>query len=178
MPRMKPIRSAHTPARKLARLIASAWLMLGWIGAVLFTDNVRINRRHIHRRYSWLSLGKMARVISHLVVVRAKQLMHRVTAAPARDFTAGGFKRRIRRGARLRALIGARLRNALRHPNLARRYARLLHVLANLDLYARRMIRRLHRGMTRTRPILPVRPAHADARSVGEPRALALIDTS
>ena len=175
---MKHIRPAHTPARKLARLIASAWLMLGWIGAVLFTDRVPINRRHMRSRYSWLSLGKMARVISHLVVARAAQLMHRVTAAPARDFTGAGFRRRFRRGLRLRSMIGASLRRALRHPNLAQRYARLLHVLANLDLFARRMIRRLHRGMTRTRPILAVRPPHQRARSVGEPRALALVDSS
>jgi len=178
MGRMNPHRSNPAQKRKLARLIAAAWLTLAWIGAALFTDTLRIDRRHIRRRYYWLNLDRIARVIACLVVSRAGAMMPSVNRPPVRDFTGSGFKRRLRRTRMLRAFFGSKLRKALKHPDIARRYARLVRALLDIDALARRIVRRLKRGLSRLRPILPLRPPHHRVRSLGAPAALAHIDSS
>jgi len=175
---MNQIRSTHSKERKLARLIAAAWLVLAWIAAALFSEALPINRRHIKQRYRWLNLDRIAGVIACLVVARAGHLMHKLNARSQRDYARAGFARRMRRGHMLRTLIGARLRKALKYPNVTQRYARLLHVLTHIDLWTQRMIRRLHRGTTRIRPLIAVRPPHQPARSVARLCAPALNDSS
>ena len=179
---MKPIRSTHTPPRKVARLIAGAKLVLAWIGMMLFTDAApQPKRRYLRTRYWWLaSLDRIARTIGHLILARAVQLSrrrpkHRTTPL---DYVGAGFARRIRRGAMLRALLGSALRKALKHPDQATRFARLVHTLNNIDAYARRLLHRLRRGATRLYAIIAVRPPHARVLSLVGPCTPALVDSS
>jgi len=178
MPRMKLIRSTPTAERKLARLVARAWLTLAWIGAALFGDTLRINRRYIRQRFVWLDLDRIARVVACLVIARAQQLRHRISVRPLRNCAAPGFTRRIRRGHYLRTVFGSALRKALKHPNLAQRFGRIVRALASIDRLARRIIHRLRRGMTRTCPVLAVRPPHTSVSSVAAAPAVPCADTS
>ena len=178
MLRMKLIRSTPAAERKLARLAAWAWLTLAWIGATLFGEAVRVDRRHIRRRFRWLELDRIAYVVSWLIIGRGHQLMHRLNVRPLRNYAAPGFTRRIRRGHYRRTVFGSALRKALKHPNLAQRFARIVEALANIDRLARRIIHRLRRGMTRTCPMLAVRPPHASLSSVAAAPDVTCADTS
>ena len=177
---MNIARSTPTQQRKLARLISVMWLVLAWIGRMFFTDDAPIRRRHMRSRYRWLDLNYIARVIACLVVARAVDFApyRPVWKRQLRNHARAGFRRIIAHSHVRRTLIGSRLRKALKHPDIAQRFARLAHVLANIDAYARRLAHRLRNGRTRACPILPIRPPHAPLRSVAPVCALEAADSS
>ena len=167
---------------RFARLIAWARLMLAWIGAVLFsTGAVAVKRRHIRRRYGFLSLDRMAHMTACLIFARACDLARRPPVrrgAPLLDHAPHGFAKRTRGRHLLRSAIGSKLRGALRHRDLGVRLSILIDALANLDAWARLLVARLNRGFTRLLAIIPVRPPHDNVRDTAAPSAPYAADTS
>lgn len=178
---MNITRSPHISEQRFARLTAWAGLMLAWIGMMLFgAERPRPRRRLLRRRYRYLSLHPMARLIARFVVMRAAEMLNR---RPARsdvrcDFAPDGFARRTRPRQLVRAAIGSRLRRALRHRDIAARFAVLAHALANLDALVAGFMRRARRGLTRLYPITLAAPPADAVRSSAPPPAACAADTS
>ncbi|MBC7769622.1 MAG: hypothetical protein H7124_12645, partial [Phycisphaerales bacterium] len=158
---MKQNRSAPTNAHKLARLIAWAQLMLAWIGMMLFSETApQFSRRHMLQRYRHLTLQPLARLVGHLILIRAAHFAGDGTRAQRqlRNYAPAGFARRMRPRQLVRSSIGSVLRKALRHRDLGQHFAILVHALAHLDTHARALARRLRRGRSRLCPIVLTRP--------------------
>ena len=173
------MRTTHPPTptiNRLPRLIVWATAMILWAAAVLLGER-RINRRHIRQRYRALGLTKLTHLVRNLMIIRAAQLIRRRPSRPWRNFAPAGFRRR--RGIlRLRAIAGSRLRRLLNDGASPARVMRLIHIIRNLDAYVRRFL--LHRGehgMSRSTPIIAVRPPHETTRSLTQQTPL-LADSS
>jgi hypothetical protein len=70
----------------------------------------------------------------------------------------------------LRRVAGSWLRRSLASEGgAALRISRLLAALADLDTLARRLVRRLRRGLTRLRPIVMTRAPQSACTSLAEP---------
>lgn len=177
---MKPIRSHRKLERNVARLIRLATLTLAWIGMMLFSDqSAPANRRYIRQRYRWLKLDRIARVVRNLVIARAGLMLRKRAQRRIRfDHTPAGFVRVVRIESLLRALAGSELRKRLRHRDIGRRFALLVEALNTIDALARRLLRRLRRGLTRLRPILMRRPPAAPVCAVAPAPAIAFADSS
>ena len=180
---MKLIPSIRLAEHRRARITTWARLMLAWIGMMLFAPepprakNGQL-RRLIRRRYPQLSLAPMARLVAHLIFMRALAML-RVRRRPrVRDFTGAGFRRRLNPRHVLRAAIGSRVRAGLRHPDLRTRFARIVAAFNEVDAIAARLVRRLRRGLMRRTAIVAVRPPRANVRSVGFATSVAFADTS
>lgn len=154
MPRMhshRPILSQH----RLRRLVLWALAMLRWLRAVLFSDQPLV-WRHL-RRFEEASLGGLAHLTRHLLIVRALDL-----AGPPplrRTFSFWRRGRDMRRAHFWRSALGAKLRRALRSRDPATHMTRLIDVLSNLDTYAVQLARRFRSGLPRlSRTAAPVAP--------------------
>jgi hypothetical protein len=145
----------HLPKRHLskhrrARLIAWTLAMLAWLAWVFSADRAP-KRRHMRRRYGFISLDRLARTVALLIVVRASEFAGRRT-------TSNPFFARIR-GRQCwprhvtRSVIGARLRRALKHEDFTTRVAILVDALRRIDIWAATRVPRRRRGMTRLWPI-------------------------
>jgi hypothetical protein len=156
-------------SHRLVRLIAWARLALAWAAMMLFSEDApRPTRRRI-RRYGLLSLDRLERLVRNLVLIRAAQLARRPARRCTFAFAPAGFRRRRRTRQLLRAVAGSRLRRALRDRDPAKRMARLVQALADIETLARRIVRRLPKGLTRVRALVAVRPPHERIRSLAAP---------
>jgi hypothetical protein len=140
----------HLPKHARARLIAWTLAMLAWIAWALSAATTP-NRRHIRRRYGFVSLDRLARTVALLIVSRAADLAHR------RRRDRNPFFNRVR-GRQVwprhvqRSIIGARLRRALKHKNFTSRVALLTDALKRIDVWAAPVVKRLRDGMTKLWP--------------------------
>jgi hypothetical protein len=145
----------HLPKRHLtkhrrARLIAWTLAMLAWLAWVFSADRAP-KRRHMRKRYGFISLDRLARAVALLIVVRASERAGRRT-------TSNPFFARIRGRQRwprhvTRSVIGARLRRALKHRDFTTRVAILIDALRRIDIWTATQVSRRRRGMTRLWPI-------------------------
>ncbi len=153
----------HLSKHARARLIVWTLAMLAWVAWALSAATIP-KRRHIRRRYAFLSLDRLARTVALLIVARAGEL------ARARRHKRNPFFNRIR-GRQVwprhitRSIIGARLRRALKHKTFTTRVALLTDALKRVDAWAAPLVKRLRHGMTklwprRTKPS-PVTPLAA-----------------
>lgn len=170
-----PIISAH----RFARLLAWARLALAWAAMMLFSDDAPLlDLRRCIRRFRLLSLDRLARMVRNLVIVRAAQMAGpRARRRTARSFAPPGFARRKRPARILRSCGGSALRRALRDRDPARRMTRIIQALRDIDQWARKLVRRLRRGLTRLRPLVMRRPPSSLVCSLAAPAAFAA-DTS
>lgn len=138
---MKLPPSSLNPDRR-ARVILWARMMLAWVALALFAPAVHIDCRHLQRRWGFLSLDVLERLVCALVLIRAVEIARPRGAPkpPPRNAAPAGFRRRTRRGALMRATIGSRLRRALKHHDPRERIARLLAALADIDGFAHRYL--------------------------------------
>jgi hypothetical protein len=142
----------HLSKHRRARLIAWTLAILAWL-AWAFSAERAPQRRHMRRRYGFISLEGLARTIALLVVSRAGELAcmrRRANPFFARVRGRQRWPRHIKR-----SIIGARLRRRLKHPDFATRVAILAAAAANLDAWATAHIKKLRRGMTRLWAIAP-----------------------
>ena len=149
---------------RTARLISWAVTMLRWIALVLFSDTVA-PRRHGRQRYRFVSLFWLKKLLYSLAIVRAVQ-MAGVTRTPprrVRNAAPSGFRRRVNRPFKMRAILGSRLRKALRARTARERITRLIDAFADLDGFARRyLVPRALRRLTKLCAIV-MRAPPADA---------------
>jgi hypothetical protein len=171
----------HKPPRfitkhRLARLVAWAQAMLTWLARALLAD-VAPSRRHIRQRYPAFSLDWAERIVRALAVTRAVELagLRKRPRPPLRNAAGRGFRRRVARGAVLRAVAGSRFRKALKHRDAAQRLQRLIAAFADIDAFARRhLVARARRRLTRLHAVIPSAPPSAPclAQAAPEPRAV------
>jgi len=158
---------------RLARLTLWALSILVWAAGALF-GNGRAKRRHIRQRYGALSIGKLTHMVRNLLLIRAARFQR----APLmlkhwRIYTQPGFHRRRAPRNKLRSIAGGRLRRFMTHGSLMQRLARLIRIVRNLDLYARRfMLRRVRNGATRLLAIQLTRAVQEAASGTRAPQPL------
>jgi hypothetical protein len=146
------LQKRHLSKHRRARLIAWTLAILAWV-AWVFSAERAPKRRHMRQRYGFISLDRLARTVALLVVSRAGELARmRRRANPffARVRGRQRWPRHIKR-----SIIGARLRQRLKHADFATRVAILAAAAANLDAWAVAHIKKLRRGMTRLWAIAP-----------------------
>lgn len=163
---MIALMKAHRPfltQHRLRRLALWTLTLLQWIAAILSTDHA-LGSRQLQQRFVFLSLPWLTRRVSLILIVRASQL-----AGPRRRQRIRFWRRGrdMRCSHLIRTVLGARLRRALRHKDACAWIAKLIHVLRNLDAYARPLRRRLHGGLTR---LWRRAPAIAPATPIYAPR--------
>jgi hypothetical protein len=170
-----PIISNH----RLARLLAWARLALAWAAMMLFSDSAPLlDLRRCIQRFRLLSLDRLARLVRNLVIIRAAQMAGpRARRRSARASASPGFVRRMRPARILRSCGGSQLRRVLRDRDPARRMARIIEALRDIDQLARKLVRRLRRGLTRLRPLVMRRPPSSLVCSLAAPAPFAA-DTS
>lgn len=154
--------------------------MLVWAALILFSPSASANRRHIRRRYWFLSLDPIEELVRILCLVRAVELARRrASRRPmVRPIVGANFGQRAHRGALMRAHIGAPLRKALKHRDPRQRISRLLAALADIDGMARRyMLRRVLRPLGKLWAIT-IRASVADACVSAPALAPCAADTS
>jgi hypothetical protein len=133
----KPRLSQHRRQRIILWLLT----VLAWVASVFGAGDAS----RLHRRGALFSLDRLAVMIKRLVAIRAAELTKR-RVRKERAY----FPLQTSRPAGLwRALYGASLRRALRHPDFATRIARLRSVIEQLDLWAAHMARRFKNGATK-----------------------------
>jgi hypothetical protein len=140
----------HLPKHARARLIAWTLAMLAWL-AWAMSGAAAPKRRHIRRRYRFISLDRLARTTAMLIISRAGDL------ARKRFGRRNPFFNRVRGRARwprhvMRSLIGGRLRRALKHESFTTRVAILADALRRIDAWAAPLVKRVRRGMTKLWP--------------------------
>jgi hypothetical protein len=140
----------HVSKHRRARLIAWTLAMLAWIAWALSAATAP-KRRHVRRRYGFISLDRLARTVAMLIVSRACDLARLRRGAGNRFFNRIGGRAMWPRHAR-RSIIGGRLRRALKHGNVSARIAILTDALRRIDAWAAPLARRLRRGMTKLWP--------------------------
>ncbi len=118
---------------------------LGWCG-----DERRARQRR-------MSLKRLARQTALLIFVRAAEMLGR----HCYDRTPRVFGVKPGRGGILRAVVGVKLRRALRHRHPFARMGLLIRALTDLDANARLLMRRLRYGLTRARAGAPARAPQA-----------------
>jgi hypothetical protein len=144
MPRMqvyRPIRTQH----RVQRHVLWALAMLRWLAAVLFTE-CPLSFRHL-RRFEETNLLGLERLVGNLVIARALRLVGRPPRRGRLHYWRHG--RDLHRRHFRRSLLGARLRRALRHKDIATQIAQLIAVLRNLDDYAAQLAHRLRHKLRR-----------------------------
>jgi hypothetical protein len=146
----------HVSKHRRARLIAWTLAMLAWL-AWVFSADVAPKRRHLRRRYGFLSLDRLARTLSVLIVLRAAELAGVRRGNPFRSRIPG---RKVWVRHAVRSIVGGRLRRALKHKDFTTRIALLTDAARRLDGWAAHYVARLRLGMTRLRAV-PTRPQPA-----------------
>lgn len=134
-----------------ARLIAWTLAMLMWMASVLFAG-APFSDRQERRRRAHMSLDRLERMVIMLIVSRARDF---ICERPRGKFTTVRRGRSLLSRGVLRALVGSRLRKALRRKDIRERLAVLLGAIRNIDLYAAPLAKRLRRGLTKRWPIGP-----------------------
>lgn len=164
---------------RAARLVRWAVTMLSWIALVLFSDTVAPHR-HARQRYRFVSLLWLKKLLCSLALVRAVQMagVRRTPLRRVRDGAPSGFRRRVNRPVKMRAILGSSLRKALRARTARERIARLLDAFTDLDGFARRyLVPRALRRLTKLCAIV-MRAPPADAILSAAAHSPAHADTS
>ncbi len=158
---------------RLARLTLRALAILVWAAGALF-GNARANRRHIRQRYGALSLGKLTHMVRDLLLIRAARFQRApLVLKHWRIYAQPGLHRRKAPRNKLRSIAGGRLRRFMNHGSLTQRLARLIQIVRNLDIYARRfMLRRVRNGVTRLLAIGLTHPSQEILRDMRAPKPL------
>jgi hypothetical protein len=144
----------HVPISpaSLPRFIAWAWLWLLKHAWFLVYGGPQA-RKHL--------LG-MRRAIANIIVIRAQHRFAKplTKRRPRRPSAASnGFAQRTVLGRRaLRAVIGSRLRRALRARSCGAWLSALLNALADIEAWTEHVLARFQRRLTRLYAIVPVRP--------------------
>lgn len=137
-PRRRPI-TQH----RLARM--TRWMRLRLQGFALFLLLVIVRDPAMLKR----ALNRESRRVARLI------LLHVVARlSPLRPH---GAHKPVRRAGLLRALIGSGVRKAVRRRDPVEHFFALLEAMRDLKLHVERLVRRLAKGTTRLRVILPVR---------------------
>lgn len=151
----------HRPSlthHQLRRFALWTLVMLQWIAAMLSGEGLPTHRQ-MRQRIGFVSLPWLKRRVGYLLIIRAAQLRAPRRLKRQRFWRYG---RDFRRAHIIRTVLGARTRGALTHRNAVIWIAKLIHVLRNLDAYARPLIRRLNGGLTRLTRVAPaIAPASA-----------------
>lgn len=135
------------PVHRLARLNAWARLWLAWFAglfAAWCSAGGRMNARELDR---------LARGVGRLIVINAAA---RFVRPPRSSHRHGRLKR-----AQWSTVLGSAIRRAMRGKDAPTRLVAILSVMRDLDLYVERVLKRLPRGLTRLRVILPAPQAAA-----------------
>jgi hypothetical protein len=148
----KPLLTSH----RRQRLVLWALAMLTWLAAVLFAGR-EITVRQLHQRHRRMSLDGLTRMTIELMICRAAELAR--LRRRKRNFWRYG--RDLTPRHLFRSLVGSRLRRVLKPRHARERIAALIHALRNLDAFARRLAKRMRRGLTRLWPIIPAPTAPA-----------------
>jgi hypothetical protein len=157
MQQRQPIINPH----RFTRIVIWAKALLAWLALLLFSDvSRRPNRRHIRQRYGFISLACIERLIGALAIVRATELANApcIKRPPPRNAAPPGFRRRAWGAGARRAILGGRLRKALKHRE-PRHFERLLAALSDIDAFARRyLLKRVRRRFTKRRAVVMAAP--------------------
>jgi hypothetical protein len=169
------LQKRHLSKHRRARLTAWTLAILAWLAWVFSADRAP-KRRHMRKRYGFISLDRLARRVALLVIIRAVEL------GGIRRYKSNPFFLRLRGRDRwprhvTRSLIGGRLRRALKHESFSARVAILTDALNYLDLWAARHAARRRRGMTRLWPLLAAPTPAAPIAALAAPAAF-LADSS
>ncbi len=168
----QPISSHH----RFMRLCAWFGALLAWFarGALCATP---ADRRHT-ARYQRVRVGHLVCALRDLIVIRAAQMMPPRSPRAPINYAAPGFARRIAGSPSLRTILGSDLRRRMKvRGGLIAHAVHLIAMLAHIDAFAARIVRRLHAGATRVRPLIIVAPP-ATATRAHEPSAPCAADTS
>lgn len=165
---------------RIARLISWALAMLSWIALALCGERFT-SRRHVRRRYSFVSLTWLTKLLGALAMIRAAEMAPVRRPPPSRKIrnaAPAGFRRRINRPGLSRAILGSRLRKALAAPTAHGRIERLIAAFRDLDGFTRRyLLPRALKRLTKLHAVIMLAPAVAPVRALSAP-ALACADTS
>lgn len=133
-------RSLHPTKHRVDRLNVWARLWLVWfVGfCASFWRDDRTQARDVARA---------ARTVASLVILNA---VERMPAPPRANNRHGRLN-----PARMRGVVGSNLRRALQGRDWRARLMAILTVMRDLDTHVAKLVRRLHRGMTRLRVIDP-----------------------
>jgi hypothetical protein len=155
----KPFITAH----RLARLNAWARLWLMWVvgvWAAWWTRGGRADAR---------ALDPLARRVGTMIMINAAARFR----PPQRSRHRHGRLQPVR----LRTILGARLRRAMRGKDVPHRLVAILTLMRDLDRAVARLLKRLPRGLTRLRVLLPA-PTQAPLIAAAPSIAPACADTS
>lgn len=159
MRRMNPIAAPFISHHRLARLTAWAGLWLQAFAAMLLTFSAADTPAARH------ALARMARFVADLVTLRAAM-------RPPPRCRRPRWRAPVVRAGLHRTFIGASLRKRLRGRDPVTRFFAILRVMRDFDTLVARQTKRLANGLTRLRPILPMRDcACTDAVSLAAPSA-------
>jgi hypothetical protein len=123
------------------RLVLWALTFLAWLSAAL--GNGMVGKRQ--RR--WIPLPRLVHFVRHLVILRGAELALRPRGFHDRCYGPSKAGRVTNR-----AGFGGRLRRALKRRDAAAQIVRLIAILRDIDVWARRVARRMERGFTRLYP--------------------------
>lgn len=126
-------------AHQRQRLILWALTMLHWFAKALLDYRI-VTKRQLAQRGDY-SLGWLTRLVTNIALHRARDFLGRVPTV--KHVWRRG--RDLRRSHMRRSLIGARVRRALKHKDIATSIARLIDALNNIDHYARQLAKRYKR---------------------------------
>lgn len=137
-------------------------LWLAWFGAFLqaAAEFAPLSRHVQEIGHRWLN--QIERLVMAIVIYRVSCRVRRPHARK------GVAQHRLNQTQLLRAILGGRMRRALRPKDL---HARIAALQQNLDALVAQMLRRLPRGLTRRRPIKARRRRSAGAPAGIFPRA-------
>ncbi|MBX3430838.1 MAG: hypothetical protein KF779_14745 [Hyphomonadaceae bacterium] len=154
--------------------------MLSWIALVLGGD-MFAGRRRLSQRYRFVSLAWLRKILFSLAIARVAEMagLYRPPSRIARNATGAGFRRRINRAGKERAILGSRLRKALRARTLRERTALLLAAFSDLDAFVRRfLLPRALKRLTKLCAIVLFAPPPENIATLVAPCASFCADTS
>lgn len=165
---------------RFARIVLWAKTMVAWLALALFSE-IRIDRRHNRRRYHHISLAWIERLVGTLAIIRATELaaLPRIKSQPPqRNAAPAGFRQRAWGAGVHRAILGGRLRKALKRKDPRQHFERLYAALSDIDAFARRhLLKRVLRRFTKRRAVVMAAPPVAAIAS--QPPSLPCVaDTS
>jgi hypothetical protein len=126
-------------AHRRQRIILWALTMLHWFAKTLLDYRI-VTKRHLAQRGDY-SLHWLTRLVTNIALHRARDFLGRVPNIKHHRRHGRDLRRRHIR----RSLIGARVRHALKHKDIATHIARLIEALRNIDHTARQLAKRYRR---------------------------------
>lgn len=163
------IAKRHLPKHARARLIAWALAMLMWLGAALY-GAITVKARHQRQRVDLLALTHLTILIKSLIISRTADFAR--LRSPKRIPSASRGRAITMRGL-IRALVGSRLRRALKRKDTFKQICALIAALRQIDAHAAHLARRMRRRLTRLTPILTLPCASTPMQALADTHAVA-----